>query len=294
VEDRPWLIDRVVAADLGAALGWSPEQGAARLATLLPERVPCGSTAKLAAMAAGEVPPGADPEAMARSILDHLNERADAPAGGAASPSWSCWVLATVMAALVETSGSGPVRVAGTRRIDDRSPVVDIHSAVLIDGQGDDGLRHEGLTSELCDPYFGTSLPLPTVSGETTEVGLAGRHARVELERDGRWTHEVRMGRWTGGLRYRVFAPVLDRGDVHALCAVSVSHTGVPSRPYARLHLADGVLDVREDDTGAGVVTHWRPPGPGRDREALTTTAERPTWNEAAEDFAGRTGVRIV
>ncbi|CAN5820870.1 hypothetical protein BH23ACT2_BH23ACT2_18980 [soil metagenome] len=291
VADRSWLIDRALALDLAAALGWSPDDGVPALAALLPARVPCGSTAKLAAMDAGEVPPGSDPEAIARRILDHLAALASAPAGGAPSPSWSCWVLATVMAALVETSGLGATRVAATRRIDDRSPVVDFHSSVLVDGSGPTG--HE---TWLCDPYFGTALTMPTDPGGATEVTLTGRRARVALEEEGRWTLEVALARWSSGLRYRVFAPVLDRGDVHALCAVSVSHSGVPSRPYARLHGAEGVLDVREDDVGAGVVADWRWPGRAEPagRRLGTTTTVHLCWAEAADTFADRTGVRIV
>jgi hypothetical protein len=52
----PWLIDRGVARDLAALVGWVPGTGATALVGALAEKVPSGTLAKRAAVAAGEVP----------------------------------------------------------------------------------------------------------------------------------------------------------------------------------------------------------------------------------------------
>lgn len=272
-----------MARDLGDALGWSGDHGAAALAARLPEQVPCGSTAKLAAVARGEVPPGAEPDDLARRILAHVTASASAPAGGAPSPSWSCWVTATVTAALLDAADVGPVRVAATRRVDERAPDVDLHAAVLAGA---------GAATVLCDPYFGLAVGLPADTGpdvgaSATETRATGT-ATVTRAVDGfGWELAVRMGAWADGLRYRLLGPDLDRGDVRAMCAISVPLSGVPSRPYARLHRAGTVLDVRRDEAGAGVVGEA---APGAD--AVPTV--HPTWEAAVADFADRTGVRIT
>lgn len=268
-----------MARDLAAALGWSGDLGAAALATRLPEHVPCGSTAKLAAVGRGDVPPGADPDELSRRLLGYLVDRAGAPAGGAPSPSWSCWVTATVTAALFDAADLGPVRVAATRRIDDRAPEVDLHAAVLVGG---------GAGTVLCDPYFGLAVDVPAEPGATTEAVHAAGVASVARTAAGeRWELAVALRTWSDDLRYRLLAPDLDRDDVRAMCAISVPLSGVPSRPYARLHRAGTILDVRVDETGAGLVGEARPAG-----EAMSTT--HPGWEAAVADFAVRTGVRIT
>ncbi len=295
-----WHIDPGLAAELGGALGWRPDDGAADLAVRLPERVPCGSTAKLAAVAAGQVPPGDDPEALARRILGHLHARAAHPPGGAASPSWSCWVTATVAAALAATADLGPVAVAATRRTDDRAPDADFHAAVVV-GEGDGAW--------LCDPYFGLAVALPDEPGrsESAERGCASGTVRRRPDRG--WDLDVRLVTWSAVLSYRLLAPTLDRGDVRSFCAVSVSHTGVPNRPYARLHVEGAAVDVHEDEHGAGIVRHPAPSPPPDDSPApgdasapgvvgpvpvLLETTTYPDWVGAADDFAARTGVRII
>lgn len=281
----PWAIDRALAAELSAALGWRPADGAPALAELLPRRVPCGSTAKLEAVAAGEVPPGADPGPLARIILDHLD---GARTGGEATPSWSCWVLSTVMAALVDAGGAGSARVAATRRIDDAAPLVDIHSSVLVTEDRRDGAATR---TWLCDPYFGSAVALPDEPGPVAEVGRPLVHARAEREADGRWTHGVRLARWDRELRYRVLAPEVDAGDVRAFCAVSVTHSGVAARPYVRLHEPDAIVDVRVDEHGTGICSDWRVPG--ADGPAPPQVVETAGWADAVAAFTARTGVAV-
>lgn len=289
--DRSWQIDAGVARDLTEALGWAAADGPGALARLVPGGVPVGSTAKLAAVERGEVPPGDDPDGLSRRLLDHLVARAARPAGGAPSPSWSCWVTATVAAALLDAADVGPVRVAATRRIDDRAPVVDLHAAVLVG---------EGAEVVVCDPYFGIAVDLPAGPGESRSSRLGAGRSEVRGGAGGGWTLDLRLGTWADSLRYRLLAPDLRRDDVRAMCAISVPLSGVPSRPYARLHLDGTVLDVRVDEDGAGVVTSMAPPDPPDPDQ--TGTSQRPgpvrtvhaTWPEAVDDFAARTGTRIT
>ena len=291
VSGSAWRIDAGLAADLATALGWSPDQGVAPLARRLPERVPCGSTAKLEAMAEGRVPPGADPEALAVAILGHLGGGGGGPGPTVPSPSWTCWVLATVMAALVDTLGPAPARVAALRRIDDRSAAVDLHSAVIVD---------EGDHTWICDPYFGAAVPTDAAPdrGPTPWSSNAGDRSdpparlRFAPETNGRWTLEVAFVAWPDPLRYRSLAPVLDRTDVEAVCAISVSHSGVAFRPYARLNHPAGVISANQDADGTAHVTRW---APSSGASGATTTAVQhvASWSEAAAAFAIETGSAI-
>lgn len=285
--ERSWQIDRAVAEELAAALDWSPADGIVRLARLLPERLPTGSTAKRAAVAAGQVPPGADADDLARRVIGHLTA-ADGSGGVRESPSWTCWVTTTVMAALVDTLDIGRTEVAALRRVDDRSPVVDLHSVLTVTIDG---------STWVCDPYFGAVVELDEPDGDGVTDGLDGEddapsRAAATIEPDGRWTFAVRLRVWGHGLRYRVLAPSLDRGDVHALCAVSVEHSGAPWRPYARLHRSDGIDTVRVGDDGEARLSQWSWSVPG---EAPTEQAStHPAWPEAVAAFAEVTGVRIT
>ncbi|HEX2578567.1 MAG TPA: hypothetical protein VHK88_19645 [Aquihabitans sp.] len=276
---QPWRIDPGLARDLGAALEWTGDDGLDALVERVPERVPCGSTAKLAAMSVGEVPPGADVEDLARRVVEHRTSLASSSPGGGPTPSWSCWVTATLTAALAADAELGAVRVAAIRRIDDRAPVADLHAAVVV-GDGDGAW--------IGDPYFGVATRLPAEPGEASSAATATGHVTVrrdEGERGG-WTLDLGLVTWDGELRYRPLAPDLDRGDVRAVCAISVTYTGVPHRPYARLHVDGEVVDVREDERGIALVTRRSAP------DTIATT-EHATWAEAADDFAARTGVRV-
>lgn len=275
---RPWAIDPVLARDLSAAIGWRPDDGAAALAALLPSFAPMGSTAKLAAIAAGGVPPGADPGPLARQFLDVGAARAAAPAGGAASPSWSCWVASTVMAALVDAAELGPVQVVATRRSDDGAPMVDFHAAVTV---------ADGDAEWICDPYFGAGIRLAHDSGAAVvDTGPLGT-ASAERSVDGGWVLDLGWEVWDIVLRFRRFGPALDAGDVQAMAAISATHSGVPLRPYARLHLGDAIVDASESAAGAGVLHAWTR-ADGRSEQVVAS------WPDAVEVLADRTGVRII
>lgn len=281
--ERPWMIDAGLARSLSEAIGWRPEDGVGALAALMPAAAPMGSTAKLAAIAAGDVPPGEEPEPLARRMLDHVEARSAGTAagtlGGAPSPTWSCWVASTVMAALVDAAGLWPVRVASTRRSDAGAPVVDFHAAVQV--SGDDG------GTWICDPYFGAALVLPAAPGATASVtGPLGTASAVRSD-DGGWVFDLGWEVWDVVLRFRLFGPALDPGDVRAMAAVSVTLSGVPLRPYARLHLGDAIVDASESAEGTGVLHAWT-------REAGRTEQVVGSWAEAVEAFAERTGVRVV
>ncbi len=269
-----WRIDPTLASDLAAVIGWSPGDGVTALVAALAARLPAGSTAKLEAVAAGEVPPGADPEVLAARIV------ADDVAG-VPGPSWSCWVLSTLLAALLETFGVARTEVVATRRIDLRAPAVDFHSAVTVD---------DGTTTWLCDPYFGLVLPGP--GHEDVEVVDRGLWA-LRSDGAGRWSYRVASRRWPEQLRYRLVAPSLDTGDVRALCAVSVTHSGVPPRPNARVRTTAESFEAWENADGTATLREWRWDGPDG---VWTLDAERrelPSWLDAAEVFSARTGVRV-
>lgn len=266
---RPWAIDAGLARELSDALGWRAADGPSALAALMPAFVPMGSTAKLAAIDRGEVPPGADVEALARSVLG----------GRTASPSYSCWVASTVMAALVDGAGLGPVHVAATRRCDAAAPMVDFHAAVVVDDP-DGG-------SWICDPYFGVSVALPAeAEARASATGSTGTTAATRST-DGGWHYDLGLDVWDIVLRFRCFGPALDRGDVRAMAAVSVTHTGVPLRPYARVHLGDGIDDASEAADGTGVLHRWTA-AEGRQEHVVAS------WPDAVEVFAERTGTRII
>ncbi len=277
--DRPWAIDAGLARDLAAAIGWEAADGPAALAALVPQAVPIGSTAKLAAIAADEVPPGAEPEPLARLLLDHCAARAAAPAGGAPSPAWSCWVASTVMAALVDAAGLGPVHVASTRRCDAGAPMVDFHAAVVVE--------LDGGASCICDPYFGVSVEVPDgPDGFAEAVGPLGTITAVRVH-DGGWHYDLAMDIWDIVLRFRRLGPALDAGDVRAMAAVSVIYSGVPLRPYARLHVGDGIADASEAADGTGVLRTWTR-ADGRRDEVVDS------WATAVDVFAERTGTRVI
>lgn len=281
--ERPWMIDAGLARALSDAIGWRAEDGVAALAERMPVAVPMGSTAKLAAIAAGEVPPGDDPERLARGLLDHLEARATDPAGGALSPTWSCWVASTVMAALVDAAGLGAVHVASTRRSDAGAPVVDFHAAVQVpDGSGGG--------TWICDPYFGAAVLLPSEPGAAASVSGPLGTASAVRSVDGGWVFDLGWEVWDIVLRFRLFGPALDPGDVRAMAAVSVTLSGVPLRPYARVHRLDGeaaIADASENADGTGRLATWT-------RETGRTEEQAGTWAEAVEAFAERTGVHVV
>ncbi len=269
----PWRIDPGLARDLSGLIGTPADAGPLALLGAMADQVPAGTTAKLDALAAGEPPPGADPDAIARRILDDRYR-------GAPTPAWSCWALSTLLAALLDAGGH-PASVIALRRIDDRAPAVDVHSVVLTDTVEEGG-------RVLLDPYFAAALPGPgSAEGEGVHRGVRAR--RID-EPDGRWTYGMdRRGR-SGLLDYRSLAADLDRGDVAAFCAISVTHTGVPPGPCASLWRAEVATDAYVHGAGGAAVREWRPGpvDPVEDGHAALT--EHPGWAEAAADMGRRVG----
>ncbi|MBX3286840.1 MAG: hypothetical protein KF703_15940 [Actinobacteria bacterium] len=283
MDERPWRIDAGLAGDLAAALWWDPEDGAEALAAQLPALVPAGSTAKLATVARGEVPPGADVDELAVALLRHQHALESATDEPVRMPSYSCWVFTTVMAALLDWAEIGPVQVAAVRRVDDRAPVVDFHAAVVV-GDGPSPL--------VCDPYFGTAVELPADVGPTNVARNQTAAATAYRGVDGAWYVDAQMSRWEHGCTYRSVGPALDRGDVRAFCAISATHSGVPSRGYARLHGPGRVTDlVAHVDGVQATAGSWSQDEDGQVTERSELCA---TWAEAVDVFAAWTGVRIV
>jgi hypothetical protein len=229
----PWPMPaRLVAACLDR-LEVGAEDGLAALVEAVSVGVLAGSIAKSDALAGGEVPPGADPVAVAERWL--------------ADPglSWSCWATCTLLAALAQASGHRAAVVAG-RRIDEAAAPVDFHSFVVV---GDDRGRW------VCDPYFGVGLMC------ADDVGRFGRPGvQAECAPDGHgWSLAVRTAQWSATCRYRTVTVPLDAGDVEAFCRVSTTHTGVGPSRYALRLLADGVAMAREGGDGGAVLRRWRP-----------------------------------
>ncbi len=269
-----WRIDPGVARDLAALVGWEPGAGAPALTRALGAHVPSGSTAKLRAVAAGEVPPGADPGRVARRVLDDR-------AAGRPELAWACWPMSTLMAALLETLEDRPAAVAAIRRIDASAPPVDVHSLVVVDGL-------------LCDPYFASVVA--DVGSDEVERTIGGVWSRRVDEPDGRWTFEVGNGRWGAGntLLYRSLAPVVDSGDVAALCAVSVTHTGAPPRPMGFVWRADDLVEAITHTDGTTATRTWTWAAPDRPWEGDLDQVEHPDWRAASADFAARTGIPLL
>lgn len=214
-------------------LGVGPGADAAAVADAVATGVLGGSTAKLEAVAAGRVPPGADVVAVAERWL--------------AEPdlAWSCWAVCTLTVAVADACGLAAAVVA-TRRVDAATSPVDFHSQVEVgDGSG----------RWLCDPYFGVGV-IPLRGGESWRSGVRGWGAPGS---DGSWVMTVTTPSLWHPCRYRSLGGPLGPGDVEAFCRVSVDHSGVPPRPFAHRLLADGyaVASAGED---AVSVRRWRLP----------------------------------
>jgi hypothetical protein len=205
--------------------------GAGALLGRLARTFPAGTTAKMEALAAGAVPPGADPAAVVAEWV--------------ARPglAWSCWAAATVFAALVHAGGGLRADVVGARRIDLKAPPVDVHTLVVL---------HDGDRSWVADPYFGVP-PIAASGGTATRPGVWGRAVT-----DGPvWRTAVAPCSARSVLRYRSLTLPLDRADVEAFCRISVTHTGVSPRPWAQLVTDDGGAVAAVDRSGAVVMRRW-------------------------------------
>jgi hypothetical protein len=234
-------------------------EGVGALIEGLAQTMPTGSTTKLAAIAQGRVPPGADPTAVAEAWLEQPGW------------AWSCWAASTLFAALVAGSGGLRAEVVGARRIDPAAPPVDIHSVVVVD---------DGECRWLTDPYFGVG-PIAEPGGDQIRPGSWG-----EAFTDGTtWWTACGSAAGRSVARYRTFTHPLTSGDVEALCRVSVTHSGVSPRPRAHLATPDGSMSATEDRDGRVVLRRWRLP-PGQVWGADPQVEAVPSWAEAEARIA--------
>jgi hypothetical protein len=230
--------------------------GAAHLLERMAAAVPTGSTAKLEAMAADRVPPGADPAQVAETWLVRPGL------------AWSCWAVSTLYAALVSRAGALTADVLGARRIDPASVPVDFHSVVEVRSEG-------GNRRWLTDPYFWMA-PVEEPVGDSLRPGAWG-----EAVADGPvWRTAVGSCVGRNLLRYRTFTTALTASDVDGLCRVSVTYTGVASRARAHLATADGVVAASADRDGTVRLRRWRA-GPTEVWGVPCETVELDRWADA-------------
>ncbi len=198
---RAWLVvDDALVAEAARAAGIGPDDGAEAVVHRIRAWLPAGSAAKRAAVDAGRRPPGDDPGEVLATRLSGDRR------------SWSCWGACAAVGAVLTARGHD-VRVAAEHRRSPGSPVVDVHSVLVVDGA-------------VVDPFLGPSALLAPGVGATRVDGWA------ELVPGVRWDHVgVRAG--SRPFRYRLLADHLDRRDVAALLEVSVTHTGVGRRRTA-------------------------------------------------------------
>ncbi len=275
-----WRIDRGLAFDLAAAIGWAPSSGVPGLVAALVASVPQGSTAKLAAVAAGEVPPGADPAGLAAAIAGRV-------AAGRPLPSYTCWAFVTLTAALARTLDVARPTVVATRN--EGAVGIDFHGAVLLEEPG---------RRWLCDPYFAALVPGPGDDEvEHEHLGVWTYRSDGDPAGGGRWRYWLANPRWSRRLHFRLFAPELDRSDVHAFCAISVEHSGLPRRRGARLWRPEAVTDAWARDDGGAVDVRHLVSGAGEPGAALwggrLTAVAVPTWPDACLELRRLTGVAV-
>jgi hypothetical protein len=229
-------------------------EGASRLLDRMAAAVPTGSTAKLEAVAADQVPPGADPAQVAEAWLDRPGL------------AWSCWAVSTLYAALVSSAGALTADVLGARRVDPTSVPVDFHSVVEV---------HDGARRWLTDPFFWMA-PVADPVGAALRPGMWG-----EAVADGPvWRTAIGSCAGRNLLRYRTFTTPLTASDVDALCRVSVTYSGVASRARGHVATADGVVAASADRDGAVRLRRWRA-GPTEVWGVPCETVELDRWADA-------------
>ncbi|HLM64911.1 MAG TPA: hypothetical protein VK306_11485 [Acidimicrobiales bacterium] len=185
---------------------------------------------------------------------------------------WSCWAVTTLYSALVAAGGRLTADVVGMGRVDPASPPVDIHSVVVLG----DGRRRW-----LVDPYFWVP-PIAEPAGDALRPGLWS-----EAFADGpAWCTAVSHSSGRSVLRHRTFTIPLDAEDVEALCRVSVTFTGVASRPWANVATADGAVAASLDRDGVARVRRWRA-GPAQTWRITPEVVVLPDWPAAEAAVAG-------
>ena len=248
-------MDGALAEDVLAAIGADPGDDVETIVHRFRSWLPAGSTAKWDAVDAGAIPPGADPRTALEARLD----------GSAAS--WSCWPFCTGLGAVLAAVGHD-VRIAVEHlRAGWQAPLVDYHSVLVVDGA-------------LVDAYLGPSAPVPPGHDVTRPDAWA---AWVPGDRPDHLG--VRAGSTT--YRYRLLADHLDRRDVEAFCAISVTHTGVGRRRTVHLIRDERLWFVREDDTGRAELRATEGADPFRQHRRIVATGSYEVLRDQLLDPAG-------
>ena len=194
----PFGIDDALVADVLAALRVEGDVDVETLTVAFRGWLPAGSTAKTAALDAGEIPPGAEPSVALEARL------------GGSLESWSCWPFCTGLGSILVALGHDVRLVVEHLRAGRQVPLVDYHSVLVVDG-------------ELLDPYLGPSAPIAPGADVTRRDAWGSWVPGVRPDHLG-----IRGG--SSVFRYRQLADHLDTSDVRALCAVSATHSGVGRR----------------------------------------------------------------
>lgn len=228
------------------------------------ETFPRGSTAKLDAIAAGQVPPGSDPDLVAERWLAR-------PDFG-----WSCWAASTLLAGLVDAGGMLRADVLASRRIDRAAQPVDVHAYVQLD---------DGSQRWLTDPHFRVP-PIPEYGGE---VLRPAQWAEAFLDGP-TWYSRIGSPAFPAVLTYRSITGALDRGDVETFCRLSATHSGLPSRPLVEVARPNGIVRASVDRDGAVRLRRWNA-DPGHVWDARVEVVDLDIWADAiaAGSFAGST-----
>lgn len=246
-----------VAAACWERLGVGPPvdiDGATRLVDRLACELPMGSTAKLEAMAAGEVPPGWDPTVVARRWMER-------PGLG-----WSCWATGTLYAALIAAGGTFDVNVLAARRVDPATVPVDFHCLVEL---------RTGDRRWVVDPYFWVA-PIEAPGGEAIRPGAWGQ----AFTEGPAWRTSVGACHGRCILQYRSVTVPLRPSDVEAFCRVSTTYSGVPNRPRLLRATTDGAIGATVDRDDAIRLRRWHC-APDQVWGAACTTEELADWPQA-------------
>lgn len=274
----PFVLSPRLADECFERLEVAPPTGVAELERLVGQMgrlFPRGSTAKLEALADGRVPPGAD----ARWVAEMWLERPQL--------AWSCWPTCTLLAALVNSAGVLRADVLATRRLSPKSAPVDFHSSVEIT---------DGVHRWLVDPYFHTA-PIRAPGGDASrpahwaealvdpgsEGGGLGLEDQDPVWQRPVWLLAVGSPSFSHVLRYRSFTGALSAGDVDAFCRISVTHSGMPSRPIVELATEDGLLQAMVGRDGVLRLRRWRASSHDSAWAATCQTEELPRWADAEE-----------
>lgn len=226
-------------------LGLDDGDGVAAVVDRARRVVLAGTTEKLAAVAAGRVPPGVDPTAIWEDVV--------APDADGAVRSWACWPLCTGIGALLIHRGHD-VAISVEQRRGPGTPIVDLHSVLRVDG-------------DLVDPYLGPSMPVPPGH----DVSAPDAWASWLPDERGRGDHlGVRAGGST--FRYRTLVDDLDTAELAAFCAISADHSGAPRQRTAHWCSDAGLVTVKERADGIAEVRLARGTSPFAETREIVAT----------------------